>query len=240
MSKKSIRKNYLMIQGWMSEDLNLKGNELLAYALIYGFCQDEESEFTGSIKYIMRWLNCSKPTVLKAVDNLVKKGLVIKKQEQKNNVTFNHFTVNFNVVNKYFTPSKETLPLVKKLNEGSKETLQGGSKETLPNNIYNNKDNNNIYSDLSFWDSTDFVDSYKGFKQMRKLIKSPLTERAEKMILNKINKISNGDVNKAVAILDQSTQNSWKDVYELKSNQQVVNNQKQKSFTPTEKRNFTY
>ena len=131
-----------MIQGWMSEDLNLKGNELLAYALIYGFCQDEESEFTGSIKYIMRWLNCSKPTVLKAVDNLVKKGLVIKKQEQKNNVTFNHFTVNFNVVNKYFTPSKETLPLVKKLNEGSKETLQGGSKETLPNNIYNNKDNN--------------------------------------------------------------------------------------------------
>ena len=39
MTKKDISKNYLNIQGWMVQDLELKGNELLAYALIFGFCQ---------------------------------------------------------------------------------------------------------------------------------------------------------------------------------------------------------
>lgn len=29
--------NYLVIQGWMITELKLKGNELLIYAIIYGF-----------------------------------------------------------------------------------------------------------------------------------------------------------------------------------------------------------
>lgn len=35
--------SYLTIQDWMVTDLHLKGNELLAYALIYGFSQDEHA-----------------------------------------------------------------------------------------------------------------------------------------------------------------------------------------------------
>ena len=42
---------YIVIQDWMISDLQLKGNELLTYALIYGFSQDGESEFKGSLKY---------------------------------------------------------------------------------------------------------------------------------------------------------------------------------------------
>jgi hypothetical protein len=99
----------------------------------------------------------------------------------------------------------------------------------------------NIYNAHAvLFDCSDFTDSYNGFKQMRKLIKSPLTDRAEKIILNKITKLSGGDVDKAVTILDQSTQNSWKDIYELKNNQQVINKNQPKSSTPTEKRKFTY
>ena len=33
--------NYINIQGWMRTDLDLKGNELLVYAIIYGFSQTE-------------------------------------------------------------------------------------------------------------------------------------------------------------------------------------------------------
>ena len=33
--------NYITVQGWMVTDLNLKGNELLIYACIYGFSQAE-------------------------------------------------------------------------------------------------------------------------------------------------------------------------------------------------------
>ena len=35
--------NYLVIQGWMIAELKLKGNELLIYAIIYGFSQNNQS-----------------------------------------------------------------------------------------------------------------------------------------------------------------------------------------------------
>ncbi len=124
-----IEYNYLTIQGWMISRLNLKGNALLAFALIYGFTQDGETEFRGSIAYMCSWLNCSRPTVSKALDDLIQKDLIIKRAETINGVTFNRYRVN--------------LQVVKNLYRGSKESLQGGSKETLHNNtnIDTNKDN---------------------------------------------------------------------------------------------------
>ena len=102
------------------------------------------------------------------------------------------------------------------------------------------KSKEDIYSAYAvLFASADFTDSYEGFKQMRKLIKSPLTERAEKMILNKVLKFSNEDIDKAVAILDRSTQNSWKDVYELGGNQPIKKNKSNPS-TPSEQIDFTY
>ena len=105
----------------MVEELDLNSNNLLVFALIYGFNQDEESEFTGSLNYICNWLNCSKPTASKALNDLVEKQLLIKHTKPINNITFNSYKINF--------------PVVKK--------LYGGDKETLPNiyNINNNNDN---------------------------------------------------------------------------------------------------
>ena len=47
--KKDITFNYYSVQGWMVKDLNLKGNELAVFAIIYGFSQDNETWFTGSL-----------------------------------------------------------------------------------------------------------------------------------------------------------------------------------------------
>ena len=63
--------NYVAIQGWMITDLNLKGNELLIYAVIYGFSQDGESQFTGSLQYLADWCNSSKESARKVVKNLL-------------------------------------------------------------------------------------------------------------------------------------------------------------------------
>mgnify|MGYP000830993025 CR=1 FL=1 len=46
------KQSYIVVLDWMVEKYHLKGNELLAYALIYGFSQDEESEYKGSYSYI--------------------------------------------------------------------------------------------------------------------------------------------------------------------------------------------
>jgi len=70
--------NFIAIQGWMRTKLNLKGNELLIYALIYGFSQDGESRFKGSRKYIADWCGCSLNTVDRALGSLVAKGLLAK------------------------------------------------------------------------------------------------------------------------------------------------------------------
>jgi uncharacterized phage protein (TIGR02220 family) len=70
--------NFIAIQGWMRTKLNLKGNELLIYALIYGFSQDGESRFKGSRKYIADWCGCSLDTVDRSLRSLVDKGLLAK------------------------------------------------------------------------------------------------------------------------------------------------------------------
>lgn len=70
--------NFIAIQGWMRTKLNLKGNELLVYALIYGFSQDENSRFKGSRKYIAEWCGCSLDTVDRSLSSLVNKGLLAK------------------------------------------------------------------------------------------------------------------------------------------------------------------
>lgn len=70
--------NFITIQGWMRTKLNLKGNELLIYSLIYGFSQDGQSRFKGSRKYIAEWCGCSLDTVDRSLSSLVNKGLIAK------------------------------------------------------------------------------------------------------------------------------------------------------------------
>ena len=58
---------------------------------------------------------------------------------------------------------------------------------------------------------------------MRNKIKKPLaTKQALTRIMNKIEKLSGGDNDLAIKILNQSTDHCWQDVYELKSDS-VVN-----------------
>ncbi len=76
-------KNYINIQGWMTSELQLKSNELILYAIIYGFSQDDKSEFYGSLSYIQKMLNISRPTVTKTLKSLIKKGFVIRTNESR-------------------------------------------------------------------------------------------------------------------------------------------------------------
>nr|UVM85703.1 MAG: replication initiator protein A [Bacteriophage sp.] len=68
--------NFITIQGWMRTKLNLKGNELLAYAVIYGFSQTDGAKFTGSRKYLAEWCGCSMATIDRTLNSLVDEGLI--------------------------------------------------------------------------------------------------------------------------------------------------------------------
>lgn len=68
--------NFVTIQGWMRTKLGLKGNELLAYAVIYGFSQTDGAKFTGSRKYLAEWCGCSMATIDRTLNSLVGKGII--------------------------------------------------------------------------------------------------------------------------------------------------------------------
>ena len=70
------KERYITIQEFMVKDLKLKGNELFVYAIIYGFCQDNDSSYYGGTKYIAEWLQISQRTVMSMIQNLINKNLI--------------------------------------------------------------------------------------------------------------------------------------------------------------------
>ena len=156
--------NYIVIQSFMVSELGLKGNELLIYAIIFGFSQTTGQTFHGSLTYLESWTNSTRPTVISSLKSLVEKGLIEKEEQTINGVKYCSYRA------KISTDKAERV--VKNFNDGSKEILQevvknfnDGSKEILPNNIlYNIVDNivdNNIVENAEKYDMkviTEIVD----------------------------------------------------------------------------------
>lgn len=129
--------NYIVIQSFMVKDLKLKGNELLTYAIIYGFSQNGEDKFTGSLQYICDWTNSTKQGIMKSLKSLVEKGLILKNEIYKNNVKFVEYqATDFTTMQQSLT-GNET-----KFNGGSEQSLTEDMQQSLPNNIVNNLNNN--------------------------------------------------------------------------------------------------
>lgn len=83
-SRKGKRMNsnyYVVLQGWMVQELGLRGNELSVYALIYGSTQDGESLYCGGDECLAYALGLSSSTVKKTLKRLMEKGLIVKSQE---------------------------------------------------------------------------------------------------------------------------------------------------------------
>lgn len=157
--------NYYVVHGWMINELGLCGNELLIYSIIYGFSQDDESQFTGSLNYLVSFINSTKPTVIKCLKTLCEKGFITKTDRIINNQNFPTYTANM----PNLTGGKNSLL-------GGKETLPDTGKETLPNNnTYNNESIGNepapvSYKNKSFkkWDINDFNESIREARDARK------------------------------------------------------------------------
>lgn len=121
---KVYNSNYITVQGWMVNDLQLKGTELMVFAIIYGFSQAEEQHYTGSLQYLADWTGSTKQTVINALKSLLDKGYIGKVENVYNGVKFIE----------YYS---------KILNGGSQKILMGGIQKIRPNNIdINNLDNN--------------------------------------------------------------------------------------------------
>lgn len=212
---------YIVIQDWMISDLQLKGNELLTYALIYGFSQDGESEFKGSLKYISEFLGVSKRTAQRSIENLVDRGIVEKRVEEISGVKFN----------RYMAHEKADTP-IDKMTTGCSQNDHGGIVKMTTNNtnIYNTNNNtsNNTKdkgTPARYFDDEELNNKFLEFLSMRKKIRKPVrTDRALKALLKKLHELSGGDVGLMKQIIDQSLDKEWLGLFELKTGNDSVKN----------------
>lgn len=113
--------NFITIQGWMVNRLNLSGNDLLCYALIYGFSQNC-GWWEASYSYIASWLNISKRGLHDVIGRLLESGYIEKEEYTINGVKYVRYRA---CVDNFI---------------GGEETSSGGSEETS-SHIYSNIDN---------------------------------------------------------------------------------------------------
>jgi hypothetical protein len=72
-----LANGYTNIPDWMLS-LDLDVYETIILAVIYGFSQDGESTFSGSLKFLCKKAKCSRRKVTMVLPKLVEMGLIIK------------------------------------------------------------------------------------------------------------------------------------------------------------------
>ena len=90
---------YVTIQMPMAENKLIENaEEMIIYAIIYGFSQDGESWYYLSLDYLAKWCKCSKDTARRAVHSLTKKGLLIVDDRSKYGKTNRYRAVTENTI----------------------------------------------------------------------------------------------------------------------------------------------
>jgi hypothetical protein len=145
--------NHFTVLGWMRTDLKLTGNDLLIYALVYGFSQEQNSWCYATQDYISEWTGASIRTVKYAISMLEEKGLIIKKEIKtdfgRQNVykALKEPVLDSSQIIKDFEGSGNNCTMGgAKISEGSgNNCTMGGAKfsaDTIYDNINNNINNN--------------------------------------------------------------------------------------------------
>ena len=83
--------NYIHIEGWMVNKLNLKGNALMIYAIIHGFTNHKDpniDKYKGSLRFLADWTNSSKQAVINTLKQLLELKYIEKNPIVVNGVNY--------------------------------------------------------------------------------------------------------------------------------------------------------
>jgi hypothetical protein len=151
--------NYVVVQGWMVNQLKLSGNELMVYATIYGFSQDKKSKFKGSLQYVADSFGITRRGVMVILNRLLKKKYIRKFEYKDNGVKYCDYQVAAEFLpkkapeesgegggEKSSPPGEKDSPgVVKKVHQGGEKSSPGGGEKSSPHiTKRDNLDINNI------------------------------------------------------------------------------------------------
>lgn len=225
---KTFRLFFYMLVSAYWKDGNYKGVEI------------KRGSFPSSISELSRETNLSTMEIRTALKHLQSTGEVTTNQQSTNkqyntNLTINltskktnKFTV-FTVVNYdlYQSDNKQdNTNLTSNLTENKQANNTQLNKQLTRYILKEDKNNKNVKNEKKerkgqavYYSNDELLNNaFKEFLTMRNKIKKPLaTKQALTRMMNKIEKLSGGDNDLAIKILNQSTDHCWQDVYELKS-----------------------
>jgi hypothetical protein len=159
-----------------------------------------------------------KPTVCKALRKLRTLNVIT----QKDNPSSNIFSINKDFDTWKPLPKKVTLPkkIIPITNKGNKRYPKSYPQKKVSKNTSYKKYSEGIppYINLfpsEFQESKSFLQVWEDFLKYRKESKKPLTPTTAERLAAKLDELSDRDVIKAIAVLDQSIANSWVGVFPL-------------------------
>lgn len=244
-TKLIMPESFVTIQGWMVTHLKLKSNELMIYAIIYGFCQIQGQVFSGSVRYLAEWTNSTKRGVYKNLKSLVDKGLIEKIEENINGVKFCKYTI---CENRLPSRTKFCSPVMNKVHQGDEQSSPGGDEQSSPNNIDIDNIDNNISKKESKKERkeperakenvksfNELIDNYTPNEQLRKELKehlkvrknkkAALTNRAIELSLKKLDDLASNDAEK-IQMVQNAIMSGWTTFYPLKEDEKKFNKSK--------------
>jgi hypothetical protein len=219
-------KGYGLIPKLIMQDTSLHITSKAIYAYFCSYAGSGDICFPSRNK-ICADLGISTDTFGKYLRQLTEKGY-IECTQIKENGKFSH-----NVYTLCSTISP--CPKISDTENTVHGDLDTNINSTLNNNSYSNNNNisvskkeskpKNEYENIinGYTDNGELREALWEFIKMRKLNKKPMTDRALKGIMNKLDTLASTDTEK-IAILDQSITNSWQGVFPLKQNNGGNNN----------------
>lgn len=189
---------FITIPTYLIEELKDKPySKLGAYIDILNMAEESGGEFETTRRTLENrwgWSGCKVNSFLSLLEE--KTIIKPKKNQRKTKITLVNSTVSENA---------KTKEKPKKDQRKTKEKMKSEQGQT-------------VKKEQMYYPNDELLDSaFKEFLVMRNKIKKPIaTKQALTRMMNKIEKLSGGDNDLAIKILNQSTDHCWQDVYELK------------------------
>lgn len=217
---------YAIIPANVRYDKDLAPNAKLLYGEITALC-NEKGYCWASNQYFAELYGVSVLSIKRWVNSLVNKGYVYRTLTYKPNskeVDKRILSIDSGIKIDTTSVQKCYDPSIK--NDTSSSIKNDTDNNTSINNTFNNtneyKEKNikkeSVNSVISeYTENKDLQDALHDFVEMRNKARKPLTARAMKLSLNKLNELALDDVTK-IAIVNQSIVHSWSTFYKLQNN----------------------
>lgn len=143
------RNQFLPVRFWMIEELGLKGNDLLVYALIYRFSTDERETgdqwFYGSRNYLAEWTKSTKRGIAKNLENLLKRGLIEQRTVVHEGIRYCHYRVVLPSEPQFIGDEQSSTRAMNKVHRGDEQSSSGVmNKVHTENRVLENRVENRV------------------------------------------------------------------------------------------------